>query len=313
MSTGARHYAVYGRCLTSEFPFPELEETADRAHHWSFAAVPALSAMEAASAIGEDRLYDNVSARLFAHRDGHRISVDDTGDFDLSVDGRTIRWVAREPAWPDFVRAHLLGRVLSTTMYLDGWLPLHASAVETRAGIVAFLAPKGYGKSTLALALVGAGAHLVTDDTLPVDPTSAPIAWPGVHAVRVHAEAVEALGLTLPQARTPEGKLIVDTIPSQHRTHRPRPLAAIYLIDPVTPGDVAVARSEMPPLLAAIGVVAHVKIGRMLGASAAAPMLERAARIAHGAPVFQLHTPRELSLLPEIASMILDWHGGAPT
>lgn len=312
MSASVRRYAAYGRCLASDLPFPELEESADVAPHWEFSTAPELPAMEAPSEIGADLLYADVSARLFAHNTGHRIRVDDTGDFDISDGGRVIRWVAREPAWPDFVRAHLLGRVLATTMYLDGWLPLHASAVETRAGVIAFLAPKGYGKSTLALALAGAGAHLVTDDTLPIDPARSPIAWPGVHAIRAHAEAVEALGLALPDARTPEGKHVISTIPYARRTHRPRPLAAIYLIDPVTPGNVAVARSEMPPLIAAIGVVAHVKIGRMLGAAAAAAMLERAARLAQGTPVYQLHTPRELSLLPEMASLILDWHGGVP-
>jgi hypothetical protein len=63
-------------------------------------------------------------------------------------------------------------------------------------------------------------------------------------------------------------------------------------------------------VLAAAALVAHVKIGRMLGAAAAASMLERAAIISRMVPVHQLIVTRDLNRLPEAASQLLAWYGG---
>ena len=313
MTAPLRCYSVYGACLSSAVEFPELHEIPTAAPRWTFQASSSLPPMEGANELGSDRLYADVHARLFAHREGHRITVDDTGSFELSADRRLVTWQEHEGAWPDFVRAHLMGRVLATALYLDGLLPLHGSAVLAPDGVIAFLAPKGFGKSTLALTLTERGAPLVTDDTLPVEITPAPRAWPGVHSLRVHDDSIAALGVARPPLETREGKRFMTPLGDTRLMTEPAPLRAIYLLDP-RPADVSeVERSALPPMLAALGVVAHVKIGRMLGAAAAAPMLERAAAIAGAVPVFRLHMPRDLSRLPAVAERILDWHQGPST
>ena len=309
---GTRHqYAVYGACLDSAMPFPELRPANSAAPRWTFDTTPALAPMHDARELGADRIYGDVHARLHSHSGGHRIQVDDTGSFDLSADRRRIVWEERAESWPDFVRAHLMGRVLATALYLDGLLPLHASAVETHAGVIGFLAPKGFGKSTLALALAAAGARLVTDDTLPVEPGGAPHAWPGVHSLRVHDDAIAAVGLARPELETREGKRLVTDLGSDRLLMRRAPLAAVYLLDPVLPGTASVTREALSPMLAAISLVGHVKIGRMLGPAAAGAMLERAALITHGVPTFRLRAPRDLERLPDTARAVLAWHGGA--
>ena len=184
------HYAIYGACLASDVPFPELRPAGGLRPKWVFETTSALEPARNAFELGAERIYDDVHARLYRHAAGHRIIVDDTGEYDLSPDGRRVRWQDRADAWPDFVRAHLMGRVLATSMFLDGLLPLHASAVAFDYRVVAFIAPKGYGKSSLALALTHGGARLVTDDTLPVELGPAMIAWPGVHAVRVPSDSL---------------------------------------------------------------------------------------------------------------------------
>ena len=309
MTGRIRHYTVYGESLRSTIVLPELLERSNGDARWTFETAARLEPMSNPSELGSDLLYADVHARLHEHAAGHRIIVDDTGSFDLSADRRLVRCEERPGAWPDFVRAHLMGRVLATALYLDGLLPLHASAVETRDGVIAFLAPKGFGKSTLALALVTAGARLGTDDTLPIDPLKVPLAWPGVHSLRVHEDALDALDADRPELATREGKRVVTSMPGDRLQRERLPLAAIYLLDPVGPEVVATTREEMPAMLSAIGVVAHVKIGRMLGPAAAAPMLERAAAIVREVPVFRLHAPRDLARLPETAAMILGWHG----
>jgi serine kinase of HPr protein (carbohydrate metabolism regulator) len=70
-------------------------------------------------------------------------------------------------------------------LHLQGLLCLHGSGVGIDGSAVAFLANKGAGKSTLATALCAAGATLVTDDMLPVDPRSPVMAWPSMPAVRL--------------------------------------------------------------------------------------------------------------------------------
>ena len=307
-----RCYSVYGQCMASSVSFPELPEIVAAAPRWTFGTTPRLAPMSGATELGADLLYNDVHARLFSHAGGHRIVVDDTGSFELSADRRRVTWEERAESWPDFVRAHLMGRVLATALYLDGLLPLHGSAVETRDGVIAFLAPKGYGKSTLALALTEAGARLVTDDTLPVQLGAVKLAWPGVHSLRVHDDALTAVGVARPAIETREGKRVVTALGAERLMSRPAPLAAIYLLDPVTaesPESGDPTRTALPSLLGAVGIVAHVKIGRMLGPTAVAAMLERAADVVRDVPVHRLHAPRDLGRLESTAQTILGWHG----
>ena len=306
-------YAAFGHGLASTIPFPELREAPGSPVRWRFSATPALPEALNERVIGREVIYAAVEARLSVHDGGHRIEVDDTGRFDIANDGRHIRWETRESAWPDFVRAHLLGRVLATTLYLDGLLPLHASAVAARDGVVAFLAPKGFGKSSLALAAVQVGARLVTDDTLPVMPGAPVQAWPGIQSLRVHDDVVHALRVDAPGEGTREGKRVIASLDRGQLVDAPEPLAAIYLLAPVADGDPApVAYEALPTPIAAMGIVSHVKIARMLGPAASATMLERAAAIARTVPVRLLHTPRDLTRLDDVALTVLRWHGGAP-
>lgn len=308
-----KHYVAYGSCLASDIEFPELRPSEVTTARWRVRR-GRLAAMRDERALGAERIYGSVDAHLVAHADGHRIVVDDTGAYELSSDGRTVTFEPREGAWPDFARAHLLGRVLATAMYLDGWLPLHGSAVETAAGVVALLAPKGYGKSSLALALADAGARLATDDTLPVEPRAGapPIAWPGVHSLRLRDDTLAEFGVAGTVA-SPDGKRVVTSLAPSRLMHAPAPLAALYILAPVAvDGGPPVRRTPLPETLGAIAVVSHVKVGGMLGAGAAPTTLERSARIARAVPVHRLETARDVSRLGAVAREILSWHGGAP-
>lgn len=61
------------------------------------------------------------------------------------------------------------GAVLAYLLVRRGHLVLHGSAVATGDGALAFVAPSGGGKSTMATLLCADGAGLVTDDVLRVD------------------------------------------------------------------------------------------------------------------------------------------------
>jgi hypothetical protein len=66
------------------------------------------------------------------------------------------------PAW----RRVLLTRVLPNVAIAAGFEALHASAIATEHGVLAFLGPSGAGKSTLALEFVRRGRALFADDTV---------------------------------------------------------------------------------------------------------------------------------------------------
>ncbi len=303
-----RFYSVYGERLASTLPLPELDEIPAGPARWTATVVDELPEMRDGTLLGADLLYEEVHARLFQHADGHRIVVDDTGEFDLSRDRRSVAICPKAGSWPDFVRAHFTGRVLATALYLDGMLPLHGSSVATGEGVAGFLAPKGFGKSTLALALARAGAWLLSDDTLPLE-IGTGRAWPGLHGLRVHEDSLAAVGMAGAHMKTREGKHVITEVGTERLFLRPMPVSALYLLVPVEPGATATERFAMPPALAAISVVAHVKIGRMLGPAEAPTMLARSADIVQRVKVYQLTVPRELAKLPATARQILEWHG----
>ena len=76
-------------------------------------------------------------------------------------------------ALPLDVRAYLLGTIFTVLCQQRGLLPLHASAVSSREGAVAFLARSGQGKSSLAAHLAQRGFRVLADDVCLIDPTPA--------------------------------------------------------------------------------------------------------------------------------------------
>ena len=77
-----------------------------------------------------------------------------------------------DPDFADEAHMHLQGTVFGAIAWLNGFLPLHASAIAADGRVIAFTAPSGGGKSTLAAALVDCGHGHVCDDTLVLDPQS---------------------------------------------------------------------------------------------------------------------------------------------
>lgn len=309
-------YSVYGACLATTEEFPELRPLASGEPRWTFVTTPRLEAMHDAVELGAELIYGSNHARLFRHAAGYRITVDDTGVFDLSADLRSIRWQHKEDPWPDFVRAHLIGRVLATALFVDGWLPLHGSAVAFPDGVVAFLAPKGFGKSSLAYALTAHGATLVTDDTLAVELGDVPYAWPGVHSLRIRGDSLTAMGEDRRGPQTREGKTLIADLDESRLAHARAPLRALYLLAPVAGGTPDVpARQQLPTVAAAAAAVGHVKIAGMLGVAASQALLDRCAVVARSVPVYSLAMPRDLAALPGAAARIASWHstptGGA--
>lgn len=309
-----RNYQVFGGALRSDIEFPELRLIESDAPSWTLRSVPLASDMTSATLLGEVEVIAGCQVHLFRHSAGFRFVFDDTGSFDITDSGRDIAWCegpAAEDAW---VRADVTGRVLAVAMHASGHLCLHGSAVATGAGAIAFLAPKFHGKSTLALALARAGARLLTDDVLPVDPRTPVQAVPGVHQVKLWQDSATHFGVEREAPRRGSKHLLHefdDSMLSNDRT----PLSAIYLLSPVIVEEgaaaPAVARTRMHVVPSALALVRHSIMGSMLGGAEAQLVIDRATTIAEAVPVYQLTVAAGMERIGDTVDQLLAWHGGA--
>lgn len=115
---------------------------------------------------------------------GYLLRFNQMGDFFIDKRGKEIVCMPRPEISSDTIRHLLLNQVMPLVINLRGGEALHASAVLTPHGIVAFSGPAGSGKSTVAGCLLKAGYPLMSDDCLALIEKSSKIhgmaAYPGL-------------------------------------------------------------------------------------------------------------------------------------
>lgn len=166
--------------------------------------------------------------------------------FFVSADAGTVLCGPEDPHGAAWQRV-LLDAVLMVVSIAAGFEVLHAGAVETSAGAVAFAAESGGGKSSLVAELVRRGHPLFSDDILvlergpvgarshpgppvmnvPVSPAHFPVAQLGAVLATFGDEAWVAVG---------------------HSARRPRPLAAVCLLERGPDATTQVQRLPPSPL-----------------------------------------------------------------
>ena len=166
-SDPAWHYSAFGLIWSSTFPLPmaaaahgeadvalRLCEDVDTLWSgdpstldWLFKIDGGPFVIQRGSG-GDYRLAPRQGARFHVARDASAISCESA--------------VLADPA----SQRLLLDTVLWTTTLLHGIEGLHASAVQTESGVIAFLAASGGGKTSVAVELVRRGYALFCDDVL---------------------------------------------------------------------------------------------------------------------------------------------------
>ena len=312
-------YRVFGGVLRSELPFPELRAVTSATHtpDWTLVRAGPMPLGDAET-IGTHRYAGDVDVTLLRAGDVWRIAVSDLGDFDLSrpADGGTrITWRPFVDAREPWARFDVLGRVLPVALHLRGALVVHGSSVALAdATAVAFVAPKGHGKSTLALALAQRGGRLLSDDATVLAARGAAVqALPGVHAVRLWPDSADALDAHAYGEPGALGrKLVVHDVPDALRAERAAPLRAVYVLAPPDDAPAAAAeRTRMGEVGAALALVRHATAGGLLGGGEAPRVLARAADVARRVPVYELRIARGWSRLDEAVATIHAWHAAA--
>lgn len=172
-------------------------------------------------------MWDDVPFLSVGRIDGHAakylIRSHGLADFYMTEDGSQVDVLPRPGASRERIDEVFDQLIRPGIDQLAGTPAIHASALATPVGTVAFLGPSGAGKSTLA-ALLSKRWPLVADDYLPlsIDGESV-IARPSSTWVRVRGATADHVG----EVGTPRaGKLAVER-PS---ASEPRPLCRIYAI-----------------------------------------------------------------------------------
>lgn len=303
-------YAVFGGVMRTALEFPSLRVQAAAHPTWTVHRSRSRALPVDAESRGTDVVDASVSARLYRSSAAWHLVYDDTGCFDIDASGEEIVWRAPEPVSEEAARLDLTGRVLAMAMHAAGDVCFHASAVAVDGEAIAFLGAKGFGKSTLAWALVRAGARLLTDDTLRVQLEATPLAYPGVHELRLRADAATRLPPAPREARLAGGRMVVDALALSQLQAEPVPIGALYLLAPVNelPGGAAARVSALPAVPAALSLVRHAKIAPLLTGADAVALLDRVVALVQRIPVRLLEVSRGFDRLDEVTVDVLLQH-----
>lgn len=159
---------------------------------------------------------------------GYRIWAPRHGRHVVSADGTRIRSALPRRASLGWQRL-FFAQPLPLAAALQGLEVLHASAVGIDGRAIAFTAPSGTGKSSLAAHLVAAGATFLTDDVLAVESADGGVlAYPGPARAAV---ATHEVHLLTPLGRSRLGRRIGATDKPQFEpplAAAPLPLAIMY-------------------------------------------------------------------------------------
>ena len=154
---------------------------------------------------------------------------------------------------PSSLLVHLLlHQVLPLAVSRTGRVVLHACAVDTPSGAVAFLGESGAGKSTLAAACSRRGCALIADDALVVDLSGEAVAvWPTADGLRLwndmdlfEAGAARAAG---------DGRKLHAPVPI---AAGPSPLRRLYLLSTADGPRISIV--PVAPPAARIAALSHL-------------------------------------------------------
>ena len=238
-----RRYSMYGLSVRSDLPLPLApDQTEDLAG-------PEVVIRRFASEcpIGPDEPpvariscpIHGTHMREYRRLDGVWIWLREIGAFRVSPDAAYVDVYPDDQADDQALGLALAGPVLTFVRHKLGCPSLHASAVVTADGAVAFLGPRGRGKSTMAASFLRRGALLLTDDALPLLAQETGIdGVPGPAFMKVwHETATHTLGLRddPPHLMANVEKRLFALHGHSQSAARPARLRALYLLDRYDP------------------------------------------------------------------------------
>ena len=163
-------YTAFGITWKTDIPWPEpTAETGEQAADVLVQLVDETEIVRRWSGGGEDPTWllriDGLPLVVERGLHGDFRLSHESGLFHVDADGTSVACATSDPNDPWWLRL-VLDTILWSTALLRGVEALHASAVATEHGVVAFIGPTGSGKTTLALEFLRRGYSLFCDDVL---------------------------------------------------------------------------------------------------------------------------------------------------
>lgn len=285
-------YTAYGLTLRADFPLPGLRprtptpSAVDVIVHFGNPGGPSLTA-------GIHGCYAADANVAHFHWDAY-------GTYCVR-DGREIV-VAPSPSEPSLPHVPVTGVLLGVLLHQRGQLTLHASAVTQGEDAIAFVGPKGAGKSTTAAAFCAQGCDLISDDVVAISQVDGvPYVRPGVLQLKLFPDSASAVGLKPDRLPRVHPRLSKRTcVLTGESLGRLRSLRAIYLLadDPTGIRITTLTPAEAIPVL-----LGHSYAQRFLGSSSATPEHFRAcSELAAAGIVHRLARPRQLNRLASLVA-----------
>ncbi|MEZ5353441.1 MAG: hypothetical protein R2762_12460 [Bryobacteraceae bacterium] len=245
--------------------------------------VPQLEAVEALPAVTDpdpEVWLDNAGCPVAfgSLRSPARIEFPGQARFEFHLGGGPVR-VASLSAGEEWIEDAYYRSVAPLVLQARGEEALHASAVDTSGGVVAFAARSGTGKSTLAAALGDAGYSVWADDV---------VLWRreecGAHvAIPVPFRAKADGWRTAPLARA----------------HRQRPLKAVCLLERLPPGE-PLSVTACPPRQVLLGILPHAYCFSLRDPERKRAMVRQYLELSSSIPVWSVRYPSGYGELPGV-------------
>lgn len=240
-----------------------------------------------------------VECRRVGH--GWEVDIPDVCRLGVALDGSEVAALDVPPDRPESLLVEaVIGPGLILSFAVHGVFCLHASAIDSPHGVIAFLGESGSGKSTLASFLASeasVGWPRVADDLLPVQLTPS---------------GIEALP-HFPQLKLADR----DQYPTASAEHLPVSMVCVLAPRPERLPE-HVALRPLGVLAGSLGLLGHTAAVRLFDRHLAASHLESCARAAMSARLLELGYPLSLGSLPLVAAALAaapasDADGAGPT
>lgn len=299
METGARthRYSAYDLTIRSAFELPELPDADDENSDVEFVAGDVDPVTDA------DAIEDEQGRRIAVTPGACRLTYDSIGSFLVESGERVVCDPDDDVADRDLFLRLLENELLGLLMLQRDCLVLHASAVSVDGRAVAFLGPRGAGKSTTAAAFDAADHPMLEDDVVAIRfDDDGPTVVPGVPQIRLRSDAAAALDLTDSSVPSPDSwydkrYLRTAEIPD------PAPLARCYVL---RDGE-ELALEEVGGTDRVLELVTRTHArGLLEDAGRSGSHFEQCSRVVEAAPFRTLSRPRDHDLLPSLVDLVVE-------
>jgi len=241
---------------------------------------------------------------------GYLVRYPGFADFIIDDAGHELRCARIESGTSAQTLHHiLLDQVLPLVLNLLGRDVLHATAVDTPAGVCAFIGSAGAGKSTLAASFAAAGYSTFCDDCLVIQRSGEILCTPGYPGVRLWHDSFAALGnhpVTLSYEANYISKCRVVSNTGQVPNSL-RPLIAIYRVSRPDE-EPALSTARIEPLTGRKAFMELVSAAYVLDVTEPATLFRHfrcIEQLVTQVPIARLLLPNDFAFLPAARRLIL--------